>query len=501
MKWAHTFLAAVFAVVSVWPIAARADAEAAWTPPAEIGLRVMRLTANGGNSGVPCDVSPDEKSFGCGSAGYPYATNPITIPIETDYLLNVVPQEMPLSFAVHAIEAQATAARSFTYWYARKGTLINNSISYQAFIPGKFAAVSGVTPDDSTNPCASGNLGTRQSKLCAAMRNPRYMTRFDSETPVFAQYSADWPDRTQTNKWHKALRAVDDPISNTTNGTCIADGAGSHGHGMSQNGANRWARGFQCAYSERAPWSVAWDSADRILFHYYTGIHLRTANAPQRERGLLERLLGLFAGETVPTPGAVTSPEWRWNPLRIDGLPAESAGAAPFALDVQLQNTGVYTWTCADGVGCFSLGYAWSGGPGEVFTSTAWAALPCSVPPGDPSAVARLTIADRPQWPAGVYSLTLDVRAHLADGQTVWFSQQGWPAYSVPITFTDAGVEGRGRAAAIAGTPMAFVPFVENEAATATPTPTETPTDDGRQTTATPTATTENPPQSIGCIP
>ena len=484
--------------------------EAAVPPPSQIGLRVMRLTPNGGNSGVPCDVSPDEKSFGCGASGYPYVTNPITVPIETDYLLNVVPHEMPLSFDVAAIEAQATAARSFTYWYARRGTLINNSISYQAFIPGKFASV-GVIPDNPVDPCSSGNLGARQAKLCAAMANPRYMTRFDSEIPVFAQYSADWPDRTMTNRYHKALQAVDDPISNTTNGVCNSDGTGSHGHGLSQNGANRWARGYQCAYSARAPWSVAWGTAERILFHYYTGIHLRAAAPPQRERGLLERLLSLFADEAIAQPGEIVSPEWRWNPLRIDGAPAQLSPNGAFALDVQLQNTGVYTWTCAAGAGCFSLGYVWSGAPGQVYTSTAWAALPCSVAPGDPSVRTSLNVADRPAWPSGAYTLTLDVRAHTADGRTIWFGEQGWPAYQIPITLTDGGIEGR----TIAGTSVAFVPLVQNAAATApepsatapeltatAPEPSATPeptADDGRQPTATPEPTI-TPPQVISCI-
>jgi hypothetical protein len=481
--------AILFAALSV-PLRVRAAADAPFTPPSAIGLRVMRLTANGGNTGSMCDVSLDEKSFGCGSNGYPYASNPITISIETDYLLNVIPQEMPLSFATTAIEAQATAARSFTYWYARRGTLINNSISYQAFVPGKFIAVSGVTPDNAADPCASGNLGARQAKLCAAMANPRYMTRFDSDVPVFAQFSADWPERTRTNANHKALRAVDDPISNTTNGECISDGAGSHGWGMVQNGANRWARGYQCAYSTKAPWTVTWGTADQILTHYYTGIHLRTAAAPLREKGLLERVLTLFAGEAASMPGDITTPDWRWNPLQIDGLPesmpvrqsTEATTSDVFVLDVHLQNTGVYTWTCGQGAGCFSLGYVWTGAQGQVYTGTTWAELPCSVPPGDPSARTSLNIDDRPAWPAGAYTLTLDMRAHTDDGRVVWFSEQGWPAYDIPITLTEGGVEGRRRALA-AGTAMAYVPFVQNEAAAPAATPPG------------PTAT----PQAIGC--
>ena len=509
MMAARILLTAIFFAVLSVPLRARAAADAPFTPPSTIGLRVMRLTANGGNTGSMCDVSPDEKSFGCGSNGYPYASNPITISIETDYLLNVIPQEMPLSFAPIAIEAQATAARSFTYWYARRGTLINNSISYQAFVPGKFIAVSGVTPDNAADPCASGNLGARQAKLCAAMVNPRYMTRFDSDVPVFAQFSADWPERTRTNANHKALRAVDDPISNTTNGACDSDGAGSHGWGMVQNGANRWARGYQCAYSARAPWTVTWGTADQILAHYYTGIHLRRAAGQQREKGLLERVLTLFSGDAAATPGDITTPDWRWNPLRIDGLPealpvtqrAEASTREAFTLDVQLQNTGVYTWMCGQGTGCFSLGYVWSGAQGQVYTGTTWAELPCSVPPGDPSARTSLNIIDRPMWPAGVYTLTLDMRAHTDDGRVVWFSEQGWPAYNMPIALTEGGIEGR-RQVLAAGTPMAYVPFVQNEAAapvaTAAPVAPTATTDDGRQVTATPPGPTATP-QAIGC--
>ncbi|MCX6019623.1 MAG: hypothetical protein NTZ50_14195 [Chloroflexi bacterium] len=480
----------------------RIDGDAVFLPPTHIGVRVMRLTANGANSGVLCEVSPDEKSFGCGAAGYPFAVNPVTVTIESEYLLNVVPQEMPIGFSVIALEAQAAAARSFTYWYARRGTLINNSISYQAFIPGKFAALSNVTPDHADDPCRSGNLGIRQAKLCGAMKNPRYMTRADSDIPVFAQYSADWPNRTVTNEYHKALRAVDDPVSNTTNGACISDGTGSHGHGMSQNGANRWVRGFQCAYSARAPWSVKWETADQILFHYYTGIHLRAATQPQAEAGFLQRLLALFSSSGAVKPGDVVSPDWRWNPLRIDGVPSEIAAGTPLALNVQLQNTGVYTWTCTDASGCFSLGYVWSDAAGQVFTSTAWASLPCTVAPGDPSVQTQLKIADTPTGPAGIYTLTLDVRANTADGNLVWFSEQGWLAYSIPITLTaSAGIEGHlpSAGAVAAGTPAAFVPFVGSQPMISTPETGTTP-----ETGATPETTimpTQPPALNIRCTP
>ena len=79
------------------PLHVRARTPAAFVPPQQISLRVFRLTPNGGSTGVEC--APGDSSFGCvhaaGQGTYPYATNPITISMENDYLLNVVPQEMP----------------------------------------------------------------------------------------------------------------------------------------------------------------------------------------------------------------------------------------------------------------------------------------------------------------------------------------------------------------------------------------------------------------------
>ena len=78
--------------------------------------------------------SPGDISYGCtaiSSRSYPYSANPVTIPIETDYLLDVVPKEVSVeAFHPTAIQAQAIAARSYAYWHIRQGSTINNSTQF-----------------------------------------------------------------------------------------------------------------------------------------------------------------------------------------------------------------------------------------------------------------------------------------------------------------------------------------------------------------------------------
>jgi Stage II sporulation protein len=388
-----------------------------FTPPQQIVVRMFRLTPNGNNSGELCDPAGDS-SFGCvavaGRGTYPYTTNPITIPIESDYLLNVVPQEMPLSFEPIALQSQVVAARTYAYYHINRGNPINNSIQYQAFVPGKFILLSNITPTLPLDPCASDNLGVTQCKLCGAMDVPRYLAYSNSTFPIQAMFSADWPTRTVSSGVNTGLVGVDDPVSNTTNGVCISSGAGSHGRGMSQTGANRWARGSQCAYVVNGPrWSVRWTSAAQILHHYYTNVRLRDANA-------------------VPL-----TPDRRWNPLDITGLPVAFTSGEIYMLGVKVQNTGIGALTCEQTDECFSLGYRWHGPGGQLLAGSDYGVLPPILSPGDPSAVVPLRIADVPAWPSGAYTLTLDLRAHGPGGTTTWFSESGWPAYTLTVAISN----------------------------------------------------------------
>lgn len=409
-------LSAVRGIALHAPPGDMSGASTAFVPPQQISLTVFRLTANGGVTSVMC--TPGDSSFGCvhasGQGTYPYATNPITISMENDYLLNVVPQEMPLSFEPIALEAQVVAARTYAYWHINRGSRINNSISYQAFVPGKFAAY-GAQPDNTAEPCASANLSASQRKLCDAMRAPRYLSPAASDVPVLTEFSADWPERTIGRASQPGLVAVDDPISNTSNGICTSTPTGSHGRGMSQTGAQRWARGTQCAYgAARAFWSVRWRTAEQLLFHYYTGVRLRDASA------------------------APVDLEKRWNPLMITGGERISPGV-PNALIVKLQNTSPAAWACDGAVVSHTLGYRWVSNTNTI-DGLGHAAVPCGLAPGDPSPSVTLVITDVPDWTPGAYSMTLDMRAHMTDSSPLWFAAEGWAPYtltfqlSVPIT-------------------------------------------------------------------
>ncbi len=80
---------------------------------------------------------------------YPYPTNPATVSIEDDYLLDVVPREMGPYYHPLALRAQAIAARTYAYCAIRanEGTgkywedcrkEINNSNQFQVFVPWYF---------------------------------------------------------------------------------------------------------------------------------------------------------------------------------------------------------------------------------------------------------------------------------------------------------------------------------------------------------------------------
>jgi hypothetical protein len=383
-----------------------AQPEQAFTPPQEITLTMMRLNEPSGTStGVLC--TPGDTSFGCRSGGapYPYATNPITIPIETDYLLDVVPSELGMYYHPLAIEAQVIAARSYAYWNINNGSRINNSVSFQAFLPGKFEGL-GTLPDIASSPCASGNLSSAQRTLCRAMGPPRYLSLSTNTLPMFTEFSADIENRTRTGS-RPGLNAVDDPISSG----CDANFFG-HGRGMSQEGASRWGRGDRCSYTSRGsdPWSVRWTRTEQILVHYYTNAQLRDVSANPLLSGL------------------------RWNPLRIDGIGRSLAPNRDYVLRVQLQNTGVLPWACSGAVVSYTLGYRWVISSENVLAGSGASGVPCELARGDPSPMVTLPITDVPQIsPTKGISLVIDMREHYDDGSVIPFAVSGWQPYTLTL--------------------------------------------------------------------
>ncbi len=260
------------------------SAFASFNPPSHITLRVYRLESSGAlwvnpATGTYHLCSSNDTYYGCtaiSSRPYPYTNNPITIPIETDYLLDVVPREMPVDpFHPTAIQAQAIAARSYAYWHIRQGSAINNSNQFQVFVPYTFEALSSTTfLDNPSDPCASSNLNRYQRIVCGAVARRHYIaygTYPNDDLPAFSEFFADIGNRT-VNGGQPYLIAVDDPISSHPD--IVPDG---HGRGMSQKGAGRWARGNLSFNMNRdlGAWSVRWERAEQILVHYYTGVHIR----------------------------------------------------------------------------------------------------------------------------------------------------------------------------------------------------------------------------------
>lgn len=312
-----------------------------FTPPTNITVRMYRLLIDGSSTGILC--SPNDTSYGCTafvgdpSHAYPYgSSNPVTIPIETDYLLDVVPQELPPYYHPTALQAQAIAARSYAYWHIHQGSAINNSTQFQAFIPYKFESLQrNVTPDNPISPCASHNLNTDQSIVCNAVA-PRHYVSYGSyphdDLPAFTEFFADaWGYTVSGSKPY--LQGVEDPISTG----CDANNFG-HRRGMSQEGASRWVRGNQCSYASAGdvPWSVRWEHAEQVLTHYYTGIHIRNASGEQ-----------------------LTS-AYRWNALQLNNTPTHVSPGHTSYVSIWLQNTGTASWFGAGGGGPISPTHALS---------------------------------------------------------------------------------------------------------------------------------------------
>ncbi len=398
-----------------------------FTPPLSITVEMYRLTASGAQRLPLTMCSADDTAFGCtafcsesgyGCPGdaifpYPYLTGTITVGVETDYLLDVVPREMGPWYDPVALEAQAVAARSFAFYYtASPPTLLpyNNSASFQAFIPRTFERQFPENyPNDEDfqwdDPCGAQyeQLNSAQQLVCDALREFAYLS-YGDQSPLRAQFSADAYGQTVDGST-AGLEAVPDPISTA----CDADNLG-HGRGMSQEGASRWARGNECSYpgapvvGDNPPggaWSVAWQR-DQILAHYYTGIHLRGPDGEQ------------------------LTPDYRWNPLAVDwGVPGNQPPVFSYPLSIPItiwvQNTGTTTWL----TGTVGMVQVWKpANPTGTLTGTFRTAITLTrwMTPGG-SAQVPLTLTTGMLPAPGVYTLTIDLA--VADGSGGWllFSQ------------------------------------------------------------------------------
>ncbi len=319
------------------------------------------------------------RSYGCSwdtTKPYPYDSNPITIPIEGHYLINVVPREMntePESvggsdFHPEALRAQAIVARTYALNKIAAGGEIDNSTNNQVFVPRVFdrldlaADYKGSYKEwtRSENPCTATNadLSETQREVCTALNDKLYISIAGQNKPAFTEFSAD-PERFASGDYKTTeaggiLRSVSDPISQKCFPKPAPNGALTfgHGRGMTQNGASRWARGDMCSTGPRfSPWSVTYGRAEQILVHYYSGIDIIALQDIKRNNTV------------VFTAGSKVVPPNRWNPLSIQGLPSIISNQV--TAKVRVQNTGIAEWKC-DSASSYRLGYAWvdnSGNP------------------------------------------------------------------------------------------------------------------------------------------
>jgi hypothetical protein len=418
------------------------QAQSGFIIPDEITVEMLRLDETDASphpTGQRC--VPGSTVFGCTDyvgnpeRSYPYATNPVTVPIETDYLIDVVTTEMnPGMFDATAVAAQSIAARTFAYFsieQRRRGDIdpavnpINNSTEFQAFVPYRFERRTGYFPPDPDDPCGSENIlpGSPADILCQALSRTAgyYMTSatagYGGDFPVRAAFSADVIKRTADSPDLREthLISVTNPvsISGLTPNVCSATNMGNP-YGMSQLGAARWARGDHCASEQwgTLPWSVRWQEDVRILTHYYTGIHVRDAS------------------KTILTP------QNRWNPLAIDwrtanNNPPTMAEGQSYPITIQVQNTGIEDWTCFDDR-TFELRYSW-GRDGEEQRSSTTTEV-CNLRKGkDRSLDLTINTAEIPdEWRSGTYRLRFDMYIN-TDGPLERFRDSGWPTYDVPV--------------------------------------------------------------------
>lgn len=328
-----------------------------WMPPASLQtgeIRMRPLNADGSRLIDPLhpDCESSDVRYGCTAycanlpgvcaspvRAYPYSSAWPTVSYDHDYLLDVLAQEAsPALFDQLALNAQAIASRSYAWHRINSEGVINNSSSYQVFIPYKFETF-GSDPNDPGAPCASSNLSASQRKLCHAVGSGYYLSWEDASNwdyaPTRANFFADTKRATSSSGDQPYLIGVSEPHSND-NPACPASNAAAINYGMSQQGAHRWAIGNQCGpfyLASSLPWGARWTRTEQILYHYYTQMVIR---------------------DRYKLPVWSLSPTYRWNPLQITwsgsvSPPAWMRTGSSYPLIVDTQNVGLGAWSCANG--------------------------------------------------------------------------------------------------------------------------------------------------------
>jgi hypothetical protein len=363
-------------------------------PPLDVTIKIYRLFDDGSKY-----VDPMTHSYYLCNTGDVYrgctvnvsnpppfeGLNPATISINDNYLLTVLPSEVPIqSFHLKALEAQAIAARSYTFWHLWKNHNIDNSTSFQVFVPHQYDYLNS----------------TDQQKVLAAVANHSYLTY--SGDPLFGEFFSDIPARTISGT-EPGLINIDDLIS--TYPTIIMDG---HGRGMSQRGASRWAYGNMGFQGNLTPWSVTFQRTEQILFHYYTNAILLDEN---------QNLI---------------SASFRWAPQKIESLPSFILSGSTYRARIYIQNIGTENWACSYPYKSFELKYWWQKDSNLQLSDNSISL--CGLLKGDPTKPYEIVI-NNPPFGTGSYTLKFDIKITFSNDQTIFFSQQqpAWPTYDQSV--------------------------------------------------------------------
>jgi hypothetical protein len=436
--------------VSIRPVSARAHdfqiepdpiPTIPYTPEPSIRVKMNALDNNGAASrDTLCGKEDGRFLYGCTAfcvdsgvdpdrcnreqrLAYPYGEDSVPwLDIEGDYLPDVLSQEMGPDFEDVSLLAGAIAMRSYVLqlfeWL--EDHTINNSTQYQAFIPYKFNTYQPASPGIACG-VPDPLLDEKQRRICNAIAPRYYLSPDYNDYPARANHIGDILGNTETaydkegNIEKPYLIGVNDPISFSCYAYTVNE---DQRYGMSQSGANRWVRGNQCyldSYGSE-PWSVRWTTAEQILFHYFTRVQLRDASNGKQ----------------------ILSPDWRWNPLRIewgtpDNQPPVMVAGRTSTFKIEIQNTGIDTWSC-DFEGeipipreYYRLRYRWLTSDAAIITTGEGVPV-CDLEPGSSTSV------ELPVWiPAnlpGEYILRLDM---YHTSTYFWFSDGGWPPYDVPV--------------------------------------------------------------------
>ena len=393
-----------------------------FTPYNEIAIEVHSLDFDGNITGI-CTDNPS--AYGCTAWYEPESSLPlpdekkylpnthiITLDYETEYLLNVVAQEVGNRHRhPTAYSAQAIAARTYGYFHLYNESveggdeILNNSTIYQAYIPNafdKFGVKSNGNPsngindpvDLEANPASTCNerdkLSDVQKHICDGVQNHRlYLTTRAANTPILAMYASDsiartahmpLSERDENNvviscdfglpSGYRPNRSVADPISQapyaSNNGHDFSecpegDPFWGKARGMSQNGASRWSHGNEDHDGVGTPdtiWSVRWQTYDKTLFHYYSGVVLREFSgaviSPANRWNILE-----VNWRPEAAPGIVHEEKIPYQSNSLDGtLSLETNGTQEtFYAQITIQNTGETTWgDCSQ----MEIRYSWA---------------------------------------------------------------------------------------------------------------------------------------------